>query len=263
MRTCASERRPLCTGRRRLAVPQPTAMAPPTPPTYGPSRSELWKALATPLRGPLVVAVPSETLVAVAAAHGVVDVVALARCDWAALWPYLFLLFPIPLYGDPLAEMALFFFCSVMHFASDANVGQDGGGGWAIAAAIASSLFMHLVLLRLHALDFTHTAMLVVSIYLCFFHVGALLVTLYEQHDVLTLAAVALASGLAAADPRRSIAVAFGGDAYNPQTGTLRVDPRVLRIISCHALSTQLRKARGYVAPKMLHDYFKQKLKLS
>ena len=40
---------------------------------------ELWTAFATPLRAPLVVTVPSETLVAVAAAHGVVDVVALAR----------------------------------------------------------------------------------------------------------------------------------------------------------------------------------------
>lgn len=238
-------------------------MAPPTPPTYSPSRSELWTALATPLRAPLVVAVPSETLVAVAAAHGVVDVVALARCDWAALWPYLFLLFPIPLYDDPLAEMVLFFFCSVMHFASDANLDQDGGGGWAIAAAIASSLFLHLVLLRLHALGCTHTAMLVVSIYLCFFHVGALVVTLYEQRDVLALAAVVVASGLAAADPRRAIAVAFGADAYNPQTGALRVDPRVLRIVSCHSLSTQLRKRRGYLSPVMLHEYFKQKLKLS
>jgi hypothetical protein len=102
-----------------------------------------------------------------------------------------------------------------------------------------------------------------VTVYLCFFHVGALFVTLYEQRDVLALAAVALASGFAAADPRRAIAVAFGADAYNPQTGALRVDPRVLRIISCHSLSTQLRKGRGYVAPVMLHEYFKQKLKLS
>jgi len=235
---------------------------PPTPPTYSPSRSELWTALATPLRAPLVVTVPSETLVAVAAAHGVVDVVALARCDWAALWPYLFLLFPIPMYGDPLAEMALFFFCSVMHFAADASFGQYGWG-WHVPAAIASSLFLHIVLLRLHAIGFTHTAMLVVSIYLCFFHVGALVVTLYEQRDVLTLAAVALASGLAAADPRRAIAVAFGGDAYDPRTGVLRVDPRVLRIVSCHSLSTQLRKARGHVTPALLHAYFKQKLKLS
>lgn len=217
-------------------------MAPPTPPTYGPSRSELWAAFATSLRAPLAVTVPSETLVAVAAAHGVVDVVALARCDWAALWPYLFLLLPIPLHGDPLAEMVLFSFCSVMHFAADAKFGQDGGGGWAIAAAIASSLLLHLVLLRLHAIGFTHTAMLVVSIYLCFFHMGALLVTLHEQRDVLALAAVAVTSGLAAADPRRAIAVAFGGDAYDRRTGALRVDPRVLRIVSCHALSTQFRK---------------------
>ena len=221
--------------------------------------SELWTAFATPLRAPLVVTVPSETLVAVAAAHGVVDVVALARCDWVALWPYLFLLFPIPLYGDQLAEMVLFFHCSVMHFASDAKFGQPDDG-WHVAAAIASSLFMHFVLLRLHALGCTHTAMLVVTVYLCFFHMGALLVTLYEQRDILALAAVALASGLAALDPRRAIAVAFGGDAYDPRTGALRVDPRVLRIISCHALSTQLRKARGYVAPKMLHEYVKQKL---
>ena len=237
-------------------------MAPPTPPTYGPSRSELWTAVATPLRAPLIVTVPSETLVAVAAAHGVVDVVALARCDWAALWPYLFLLFQIPLYDDQLVEMVLFFHCSVMHFASDAKFGQPDSG-WNVAAAIASSLLLHLVLLRLHALGYTHAAMLVVSVYLCFFHMGALLVTLYEQRDVLALAAVALTSGLAAANPRRAIAVAFGADAYDTRTGALRVDPRVLRIVSCHALSTQLRKARGYVTPALLHKYFHQKLKLS
>jgi len=222
---------------------------------------EIWSAFATPLREPLVVTVPSETLVAVAAAHGVVDVVALARCDWEVLWPYLFLLFPIPLCDDQLVEMVLFFHCSVMHFASDAKFGQPDDS-WNVAAAIASSLFMHLVLLRLHALGCTHTAMLIVSVYLCFFHIGALLVTLYEQRDVLALAAVALASGLAAVDPRRAISVAFGPDAYNPRTGTLRVDPRVLRIISCHALSTQLRKARGHVAPKMLHEYVKRKFEL-
>lgn len=219
-----------------------------------------WRtAFATQLRAPLVVTVPSETLVAVAAAHGVVDVVALARCDWAALWPYLFLLFEIPLYGDQLAEMFLFFLCSVMHFASDAKFGQPDDG-WNVAAAIASSLFMHLVLLRLHALGYTHAAMLIVSIYLCFFHMGALLVTLYEQRDVLALAAVALASGLAAVDPRRAIAVAFGAEAYDPRTGALRVDPRVLRIVSCHSLSTQLRKRRGYLSPVMLHEYVKQTL---
>ena len=123
-------------------------MAPQTPPTYGPSRSELWTAFATPLREPLIVTVPSETLVAVAAAHGVVDVVALARCDWAALWPYLFLLFPMPLCDDQLVEMILFFHCSVMHFASDAKFGQPDSG-WNVAAAIASSLFMHLSLIHI------------------------------------------------------------------------------------------------------------------
>ena len=155
---------------------------------------EIWSAFATPLREPLVVTVPSETLVAVAAAHGVVDVVALARCDWEVLWPYLFLLFPIPLCDDQLVEMVLFFHCSVMHFASDAKFGQPDDS-WNVAAAIASSLFMHLVLLRLHALGCTHTAMLIVSVYLCFFHIGALLVTLYEQRDILALAAVGSRAG--------------------------------------------------------------------
>ena len=154
--------------------------------------------------------------------------------------------------------MVLFFHCSVMHFASDAKFGQPDSG-WNVAAAIAGSLLLHLVLLRLHALS-AHAAMLVVSVYLCFFHMGTLLVTLYEQRDVWR-SRPWRTSGLAAANPRRAIAVAFGADAYDTRTGAAR-ETRVLRIVSCRPFNAA-RKARGYVTPALLHKYFHQKLKLS
>jgi len=180
------------------------------------------------LRRPLVAIVPSERVVAVAVAHGVVDLVAVCRCQWHLLWPYLLLVLPkAPAPVDAL----LFSFASVFHFACDGDLSLG---------AVFGSVGLHLLLVGLVAYGRTPEATGVVLSYLVGWHVPTLVGTLVEAHDRLALLCVLGSTLLALAAPRKTIDAAFGAGAYDPRTGALRFDAHVQRVVAAHAVVNRL-----------------------
>ena len=180
------------------------------------------------LRRPLVAIVPSERVVAVAVAHGVVDLVALCRCQWHVLWPYLLLALPR---APPPVDALLFGAASVFHFACDGDLSPG---------AVVDSVVLHLCLVGLVASGRTLAATGLVLGYLVGVHVPALVATLVEVHDRTALLSVLGSALLALAAPRATIEVAFGADAYDPRTGALRFDAHVQRVVAAHAVVNRL-----------------------
>lgn len=180
------------------------------------------------LRRPLVAIVPSERVVAVAVAHGVVDLVAVGRCQWRVLWPYLLLVLPK---APAPADALLFGAASVFHFACDGDLSPG---------AVVGSVALHLALVGLVACGRTPEATGLVLSYLVGWHVPTLVVALANVRDRLALLSVLGSTLLALAAPRATIDAAFGAGAYDPRTGALRVDAHVQRVVAAHAVVNRL-----------------------
>jgi hypothetical protein len=186
----------------------------------------------------LSVPILSPRLMAIAATHGVVDIVDLLSAPFqphpqaaAHLVPYNLLLTPpLPLALDTVA----FFVASVVHFAADAGL---------TTASVVVSVLMHIGVLALRMAKREATGAALVTAYLALCHTPLLLLrAVYAKRTghVLALAATALCSTLA---PHRTLRLAFG-KRLAVDGRSVQLDAKLQRVIWVHVLASFLRRPR-------------------
>lgn len=175
---------------------------------------------------------------AIAATHGVVDIVDLLSAPLqthpqaaAHLVPYNLLLTPpLPLALDTVA----FFVASVVHFASDAGL---------TTASVVVSVLMHVGVLVLRMAKREATGAALVTAYLALCHAPLLLLrAVYAERTghVLALAATALCSTLA---PHRTLRLVFGRR-LAVDGRSVQLDAKLQRVVWIHVLASFLRRPR-------------------